>query len=97
MTVFDPERGLVYVASLGDSPTMQYRRALGKFALVWRTVDQDCADEGEIRRMEAVHAAHGDASPAVVEVVRGGVRTGVYRVGDDPNGAAIIVPDVAAA
>jgi serine/threonine protein phosphatase PrpC len=84
VTVFDPASEKVHVASLGDSPTLRYRKGpRGLFRLVWQSVDQDCADQAEIDRMVDVHRRNGDltadASSVVYQVMTGGQPTGVWR------------------
>ena len=84
VTVFDPVRKKVYIASLGDSPTLRYRKGpRGKFRLVWKSDDQDCADPIEIDRMVAIHRLHGeptaDADKVVYQVMSGDQPTGVWR------------------
>lgn len=84
VTVFDPAHGKVHIASLGDSPTLRYRKGpRGTFRLIWKSVDQDCGDPAEIDRMVQVHRLNGDftadASTVVFQVMRGDRPTGVWR------------------
>ena len=84
VTVFDLEKESVYVASLGDSPTLRYRKdSNGKYNLVWRTIDQDCADAEEIERMVQVHKKNGEPNATsenvVYEVFVSGEPSGVWR------------------
>lgn len=84
VTVFDPRQKKVYIASLGDSPTLRYRKGpRGKFRLVWKSDDHDCADPTEVERMVRVHQQHGDetadADAVVYQVMNGDQPTGVWR------------------
>ena len=84
VTVFDLTMKQVFVASLGDSPTMCYRKDdSGKFYLAWKSKDQDCADKEEVDRMVQIHKKNGDSiasvSNVVYEVTIKGVGTGVWR------------------
>ena len=84
VTVFDPASEKVHVASLGDSPTLRYRKGpRGAFRLVWQSVDQDCADPAEIDRMVDVHRRNGDltadAGSVVYQMMIAGQPTGVWR------------------
>ena len=82
--VFDSRNERVYVASLGDSPTLKYNRDdQNRYYLDWKTIDQDCTDPEEIERMVQIHKQHGDLnateSSVVYEVQTGGIGTGVFR------------------
>jgi len=84
VTVFDSTNARVYVASLGDSPTLKYvKNNQNRYVLDWRSQDQDCADPLEVERMVAVHIENGDinATPSsvVYEVEVNGNKTGVWR------------------
>ena len=84
VTVFDPASEKVHVASLGDSPTLRYRKGpRGAFRLVWQSVDQDRADPAEIDRMVDVHRRNGDltadAGSVVYQMMIAGQPTGVWR------------------
>lgn len=85
VTVFDPTNARVYVASLGDSPTLKYvRNEQNRHVLDWRTTDQDCADPEEIERMIQIHKNNGDinatASSIVFEIqTQTGEKTDVWR------------------
>ena len=84
VTVCDAKNARVYVASLGDSPTLKYvKNNENKHVLDWRSEDQDCADALEIERMVAVHIKNGDvnatSSSVVYEVLIDGEKTGVWR------------------
>ena len=84
VTVFDPANEKVFVASLGDSPTMLYRKDdNGNYKLLCKSKDQDCADTEEIERMIEIHKKNGElnatAESVVFEVEIGGKKTGVFR------------------
>ena len=84
VTVFDLEKESVYIASLGDSPTLRYRKdSNGKYHLVWRTIDQDCADSEEIERMVQIHKKNGQpnatSEDVVYEVIDSGEPSGIWR------------------
>jgi serine/threonine protein phosphatase PrpC len=84
VTVFDSTNERVYVASLGDSPTLKYNRDdQNRYYLDWKTIDQDCSDPDEIERMVQIHRQYGDLdatkSSVVYEVQTGGIRTKVLR------------------
>lgn len=84
VTVFDPTNEKVFVASLGDSPTMLYRNdANGNYKLLCKSKDQDCADSDEIERMIEIHKKNGEpnatAESVVFEVQVGGKPSGVFR------------------
>jgi serine/threonine protein phosphatase PrpC len=84
VTVFDPAREKVHIASLGDSPMIRYRKGLyGKYRLVWKSEDQDCTDPVEIDRMVKIHKSNGDhaavANTVVYQEMHGGHPTGVWR------------------
>ena len=84
VTVFDPTNETVHVASLGDSPTLRYRKGpSGMFGLVWQSEDQDCKDIVEVERMVDVHRRHGDpqadASTVVYQIMSRGHPTGIWR------------------
>jgi serine/threonine protein phosphatase PrpC len=80
VTVIDPRTGIMTVASLGDSRTLVYgppNGPLEKYALVFETKDQDCADEEEQKRLRdlgLVVFEHKDRTGGVVLH-----STGVYR------------------
>jgi len=84
VTVIDAQNEQVVVASLGDSPTLIYvKNNDGAYHLEWKSEDQDCADEKEIKRMVQVHKDNGDTAATsdtvVFEIKVGGVGTGVFR------------------
>ena len=84
VTIFDISKEEVFVASLGDSPTLRYRKdSDGKYSLVWRSVDQDCSDPDEIERMVQIHRKNGCTKATkenvVFEVTFAGVPSGVWR------------------
>jgi serine/threonine protein phosphatase PrpC len=84
VTVIDIQNEQVVVASLGDSPTLIYdKNTDGAHFLEWKSEDQDCADEQEIKRMVQVHKDNGDMSAnsntVVFEIEVGGIGTGVFR------------------
>lgn len=84
VTVFDSANARVYIANLGDSPTLKYNRDNeNRHFLDCRTTDQDCADPVEVERMVQIHKQNGDLNASkmsvVYEVNLGGVGTGVYR------------------
>jgi serine/threonine protein phosphatase PrpC len=54
VTVVDTSTWEMTVASLGDSPTLVYEPVAGTYRRVFQTVDQDCADEEEQRRLRAL-------------------------------------------
>jgi serine/threonine protein phosphatase PrpC len=82
--VFEPLKEKVFVASLGDSPTLRYsKNALNQYELSWKSEDQDCSNKKEIERMVACHHANGDykatENTVVVEVKINERPTGVFR------------------
>lgn len=84
VTVFDYTYARVYVASLGDSPTLKYvKNDKNQHYLYWRSLDQDCADPQEIERMVEIHKKNGElhatASSVVYEDKTNGENTGVWR------------------
>ena len=84
VTIFDPENEKVYIASLGDSPTLRYRKGdNGDYYLAWKSDDQDCSDQEEIERMVKIHRDNGDenavASDVVFQAILKGKETGVWR------------------
>lgn len=83
VTVIDTENEQVVVASLGDSPSLLYRKNNGRYELEWKSVDQDCADEEEIQRMIQVHKNNGDTTATresvVFEIQVAGHKSGIYR------------------
>jgi len=84
VTVFDPTNEKVFVASLGDSPSMLYRKdENGNYKLLHKSKDQDCSDSDEIERMIEIHKKNGEphatAETVVFEVKSGGKPTGVFR------------------
>ena len=84
VTVFDPTNEKVFVASLGDSPSMLYRKdENGNYKLLCKSKDQDCADSDEIERMIEIHKKNGEpnatAESVVIEVKSSGKPTGVFR------------------
>ena len=84
VTVFDPTNETVHIASLGDSPTLRYRRGpSGHFGLIWQSEDQDCKDPVEVERMVEVHRRNGDpqadASTVVFQVMSNGHPTDIWR------------------
>ena len=84
VTVFDPANEKVFVASLGDSPTLLYRKdENGNYKLFCKSKDQDCSDSDEIERMIEIHKKNGEpnatAESVVFEVKAGCKPTGVFR------------------
>lgn len=84
VTVFEPLKEKVYVASLGDSPTLLYsKNEHNQYVLKWKSEDQDCANNKEIERMVVCHHANGDYNATkdtvVFEVKLNGIPTGVFR------------------
>ena len=83
VTVVDTQNEQVVVASLGDSPTLLYRKNNGTYELEWKSVDQDCADEEEIQRMIQVHKNNGDLTATresiIFEIEVAGIKSGVFR------------------
>jgi serine/threonine protein phosphatase PrpC len=85
VTVFDTTHERVYVASLGDSPTLRYRKGpRGRFHLAWKSDDHDCGDTVEVERMLQIHRANGEPNATAGDVVfqvhtAAGEPTGVWR------------------
>jgi hypothetical protein len=84
VTVFDYTYAKVYVASLGDSPTLKYvKNDQNQHYLYWRSRDQDCADPQEVERMVEIHKKNGDvdttSSSVVYQDKTNGKNTGVWR------------------
>lgn len=84
VTVFDPTKEKVYVACLGDSPTLRYSKdSTGNYYLAWMTKVQDCEDIEEIERMVQIHRQNGNkyasAEDVVYEVKMNGKPSGVWR------------------
>lgn len=84
VTVFDKTNARVYIASLGDSPTIRYRKNdQNLYFMDWRSTDQDCSDPEEIDRMIQIHIKNGDInatrSSVVYEDESAGKKSGIYR------------------
>ena len=84
VTVFDKTNARVYIASLGDSPTIRYRKnEQNLYFMDWRSTDQDCSDPEEIDRIVQVHKNNGDInasrSSVVYEDETAGKGSGVFR------------------
>ena len=85
VTVFDTTNERVYVASLGDSPTLRYRKGpRGRFHLAWKSDDHDCGDKVDVERMVQIHRANGEPNATADDVVvqihtAAGEPTGVWR------------------
>jgi hypothetical protein len=79
VTVVDTITWTMTVASLGDSPTLVYEPVAGapKYALVFETEGQDCADEKEQKRLRALGLFVFEHSARATSGLMHG--TGVFR------------------
>jgi hypothetical protein len=82
--VFDIDNEKVYIANLGNSSCIRYRRAEnGDYKLIWKIAEQNCGDELEINRMVEIHKENGfldsKASDVIYEVLLNNKGTGVWK------------------
>lgn len=82
--VFDPDDEKIYIANLGDSMTLRYRKQdNGEYKLIWKIDEQTCGDKLEISRMVDIHKENGfldsKESDVVYEVLLNNKGTGVWK------------------